>query len=637
MMWLDRFQRWGWLSLLVAAVCMTLPVAAEENAAGPTPAQVFDARFKAIDSIEFTIDGPEHSKALLAELKGLLPPGDAHRERLYQSMVCTLGFDERHDEGLAFAKAGTVAAEKADDAIAMTRFYLCLASYTEANAPPSEVLPIYAQAIEAARRSGDPDLIGYSVAFRGAVYSIQGEQALALLDFLEAQRLFESAGMTADAENNLFNIAVAYRRMGEFAKAADYLAQREAVAVKKDDKATLIGVYSQIGFLHEEQGKFDAAEAAFKKALELARKTDSRTSLGSSRLALAGVYVQTGRHRLALTTLERAKKDFETGVSDTSNAAMIQLYSGKAKAGLGQHREALKDFDAADTALTRLENLRYLALLYDARSRSHEAVKDYAAATSDLKRLLEVRQALTEKVRSQQTLLLQHQFDTTRRDLENAQLSAEKALREQEVASLIKARRWQWAAIVLAAAMLVLLSVLAVRQVLRLRRLQVLALTDTLTGAANRRRIERFANEQITDALANNRKFTILTLDVDYFKRINDTYGHMVGDQVLVRVCNACQAGLREFDVLGRTGGEEFLVVLPRTLGPQGTQVAERLRANVAAMDLSDIAPGLSASISLGVAEFKNEDRELKELMRRADNALYRAKAEGRNRVEIEP
>ncbi|HEX5755727.1 MAG TPA: tetratricopeptide repeat-containing diguanylate cyclase [Arenimonas sp.] len=595
----------------------------------------FDARFKEIDSSSFEIDDAEHAQRLLEELRSLLPPGDAARERLYSTMQCALSFDNDNAGGLAFAEEKLQLALAAEDHAVASRLYYCKGGYQSALGASDDELVSYEAGIAEALKAGDSVLAAFGVAFRGAVHSIRGEQARALIDFLDAQERFRQAGEDIDAEGMLFDIAVAYRRMELFDKAEQYLTEIEAKARAEDDKSTLVGVLFQLGFLHEERGELELAEASFKQALELSRQQDDRGSIGSARLALAGVYVQTDRHSSALGALRRAGADF-AATSNQSNDGLLALYTGQARAGLGQHREALQAFAEAEAALKAEGNLRYQALLYHARSHSHEAMKDHAAANADLKQYISVRQQLGENMRTEQTLLLQHQFDTARRDLENQRLTAEKALREQEVAALVKTRRWQWAAIVMGAVLMVVLSVLAVRQVLRLRRLQVLALTDSLTGVGNRRRIERYANEQISESLAQKRTFTVLTVDVDYFKRINDTYGHGAGDQVLVRVAQTCEAALREFDQIGRTGGEEFLIVLPRTQLAQAVQVAERLRSNVAKLDLEDLTPGLKPSISIGVAEFKSEDRELKELMRRADNALYRAKANGRDRVEVE-
>ncbi|HEY0310240.1 MAG TPA: GGDEF domain-containing protein, partial [Luteimonas sp.] len=123
---------------------------------------------------------------------------------------------------------------------------------------------------------------------------------------------------------------------------------------------------------------------------------------------------------------------------------------------------------------------------------------------------------------------------------------------------------------------------------------------------------------------------------VDHFTQVNDRHGHLTGDQVLARIAGTCRDALRHFDLLGRTGGEEFLVLLPRTRLEHAQPIAERLRTAIAALDCSDIAEGLHLSISIGMAELREDDAHLKDLVARADAALYRAKANGRNRIEAE-
>jgi diguanylate cyclase (GGDEF)-like protein len=126
-----------------------------------------------------------------------------------------------------------------------------------------------------------------------------------------------------------------------------------------------------------------------------------------------------------------------------------------------------------------------------------------------------------------------------------------------------------------------------------------------------------------------------VAFDIDHFKRINDTWGHAAGDVVLQRIANACRIALRPGDRIGRTGGEEFTLVLPSTRSRDAILVAERLREAVEAIDCTDIDPALRVTISLGVAEWTEADATLARITARADEMLYRAKNRGRNRVEL--
>ena len=126
----------------------------------------------------------------------------------------------------------------------------------------------------------------------------------------------------------------------------------------------------------------------------------------------------------------------------------------------------------------------------------------------------------------------------------------------------------------------------------------------------------------------------VIVLDIDRFKRINDTWGHAAGDLVLQRVAHTCRVELRAWDHIGRIGGEEFLVVLHSGAPQQAQEITERLRAAVERLDFSSVAPDLRVTISLGVHVARGYDSSA--AIAAADSMLYRAKESGRNRVEVE-
>jgi diguanylate cyclase (GGDEF)-like protein len=169
------------------------------------------------------------------------------------------------------------------------------------------------------------------------------------------------------------------------------------------------------------------------------------------------------------------------------------------------------------------------------------------------------------------------------------------------------------------------------RQLVELRRL---ARTDALTGAPNRAALLDDGQHQLALCRRQQRPFSALLLDLDYFKRINDTWGHQTGDEALRHSFRILRDDLRSYDVLfGRYGGEEFVLFLPGAALAQACALAERLRARLAAQPLVRAGqPPIPLTVSIGVAEAQpggNLDR----LLGRADAALYRAKAEGRDRV----
>jgi len=169
----------------------------------------------------------------------------------------------------------------------------------------------------------------------------------------------------------------------------------------------------------------------------------------------------------------------------------------------------------------------------------------------------------------------------------------------------------------------------------RSRQLEALAFTDPLTGLDNRRSMLRRLAAAVSGARRHGRPLAAAMLDLDHFKTINDTYGHDVGDAVLIMVSQRLTERLRKEDVVGRHGGEEFLVLLPDTTGPAADAAIEALRHAVADTPMQAGGHDITITVSAGLATWSGEDAE--ELMRRADVALYAAKAAGRNAVRSAP
>ena len=164
---------------------------------------------------------------------------------------------------------------------------------------------------------------------------------------------------------------------------------------------------------------------------------------------------------------------------------------------------------------------------------------------------------------------------------------------------------------------------------------QSLALTDPLTNLHNRRSLFELGRIEFARAHRMNRSFCCMMLDLDHFKKINDTYGHPVGDQVLKEFAKRCKASVREVDLVGRYGGEELIILLPETDRRTATRVAERLRASVAATPIKVSGNEIAVTVSIGVAEKDENTLQLDTLIARADQAMYIAKHKGRNCVAV--
>lgn len=164
------------------------------------------------------------------------------------------------------------------------------------------------------------------------------------------------------------------------------------------------------------------------------------------------------------------------------------------------------------------------------------------------------------------------------------------------------------------------------------RRLLKMATTDPLTGLVNRIRLDEKLFECHQFYQRTGRTFSVIIIDLDYFKRVNDTYGHLIGDKTLVNLSRLLSDNIRSIDTLGRWGGEEFMIICPETSSEGGKQLAEKIQAVIERYDFPHIH---TLTCSFGISESREGDR-IENVVGRADSALYRAKEEGRNRICID-
>jgi len=161
------------------------------------------------------------------------------------------------------------------------------------------------------------------------------------------------------------------------------------------------------------------------------------------------------------------------------------------------------------------------------------------------------------------------------------------------------------------------------------KRLEKLSITDTLTQISNRLNLDNCFKIEFERAKRYKNEFAIILIDIDYFKKLNDTYGHKIGDDVLIQISQLLKNSIRTIDILGRWGGEEFLIITPQTDITQAKNLANKIRFLIETYDFKDIG---KLTCSFGVTEFIQKDKQ-GDMFKRADKALYEAKANGRNTI----
>jgi diguanylate cyclase (GGDEF)-like protein len=279
-----------------------------------------------------------------------------------------------------------------------------------------------------------------------------------------------------------------------------------------------------------------------------------------------------------------------------------------------------------------------VAIAYRTRARAYAGMHDYRRAYADLteylsryraanlERRLRLQETIKERAVAQQEIarnaVLQHQLELTR----------QRASRQRETL------RWAAAADTAGVLVIALLSYILITNLRHRRQLMRLATEDNLTGMPNRGRTVELATAALEAAAAQNRPLTVAIIDLDHFKTINDRCGHAAGDYVLREFARVSRGSLRAGDILGRWGGEEFLLILPDTSLDAALASVERLRVLALAIQVpsSTADDPMRVTFSAGLATTAEGARSLDEIIARADAALYEAKHEGRDLVRID-
>ncbi|WP_348753554.1 tetratricopeptide repeat-containing diguanylate cyclase [uncultured Aquincola sp.] len=573
---------------------------------------------------------PETSRALAEQaLDTLAREPDADLQLRARGLLCD--YQTERDLAAAQAQAGLMRNQLrfARRPGAEAAVLICEGGIEEARGASARALELLERAVASAQQAADEELMADALFQRGYLRGVQGELATGLADMRAAMALYDKLQQTQQAQNTLNGIAVLFNRMGDAAQARAYLEsslrlQREAGRVR-EQMVTL----HNLGRTLENMGEWAEAHKAFEEALQLARKLDYPRGEAYALRGLASVRNARGAPAEALALLDLAAPMQE----DTPDArlqaqsllqrgiALRQLHRPAEAAGV--LRQALAIFEQADSLAEQVSTRAQLAgLLHDQG--------DWRAAYEQQAAWKEASDTLLKRQLDQRYATLKIEFNSAAKERENELLLRDKAAADAALAHERRIGTLKLVVLLLATALAALLAVLAWRQRCSGRAMRELAMTDELTALPNRRHLLA----QLEAALrAGNRQGALMILDLDHFKRFNDLRGHLVGDEVLRAVAAVLRQAAQRPAVVGRLGGEEFALWLPRADIVRAAEVAEQLRRQVQSIDTRAWElDGSPITVSIGLSLAERED-DVSSLLRRADEALYAAKAAGRNRV----
>jgi diguanylate cyclase (GGDEF)-like protein len=424
--------------------------------------------------------------------------------------------------------------------------------------------------------------------------------------------------------------------MGDFDQALDLT--HETIEWEKAHHADqmLSGTRYARGEVLLEKRDYRAALAEFGEARRLAGQLDDHQGVAFADLRICESKIGLGQTAAARASCAAAQAGFEAAgvlqmIKETQALlAHADLDEGKYAAALAALNGVL-DHQGADIVP------RWVPELYELRARANAGLHNYAAAYADLRAYVQRARAATDADRARSGRVLRARFRVDNEIERNASLKRELALSKER--SDLQREQLQRRTEVMAAgvALIALLIYILTATQIHRRQLQRLATEDSLTKLPNRRRIAELAMAALADAHTRNEPLTLALVDLDHFKLINDACGHAVGDRVLKDLATVTRRILVDGEVMGRWGGEEFLLLLPGLPLDLAMARVEALRAAVLEIKLpeSGVAEGLRVSLSAGMATSYEGAASLDEIIVRADVALYEAKRDGRNLVRV--
>jgi diguanylate cyclase (GGDEF)-like protein len=468
---------------------------------------------------------------------------------------------------------------------------------------------------------------------RGLLEHRQGREDLAIVTLTQAYRDSGNAATEAHIMSADY-LSLVMRSMGDYSQAL-------ALNQEKIDWDTAHGAATSLsvsrfmrGQILKQTGDYNGSIAEFEKARKLSVSLGDPQGVAFADQRICDAHIELGRLEAAQRECASAERTFSA--ADSADAVKeTKVLQGRIDLGLGRP-------DLALAAMNRVLDQggadippRVVGSMYEWRAQADAALHNYRDAYNDLQEHVKRYTAANDAERIRQAGALRARFETDREIERNSSLKRE--LETSQEQSSRQAQRLRWNSVVVVAGVCIIALLIYFLLANRSYRAQLLQLAsqDPLTGLPNRRRTLELAVAALESARDTKLPLTIALIDMDHFKDINDRCGHAAGDHVLMEFSRAGREALRDTDILGRWGGEEFLLVMPETPVEFAIASLERLRTLVFGIRLPPSGSGMRVSLSAGLASLEEGVKSLEDLIARADAALYAAKNEGRDLIRL--
>lgn len=571
---------------------------------------------------------PERSRALAEQaLQALTRQPDANLEVEAHWLLCDYHGERDREAARSHLEAARALLPQITRPALEARVLGCEGSLAELAGDNQKAFALYDRAVGRAEAGGDDEVLANALYERGYLHGVHGELASGLIDLRRANEIYEHSRLPEEALNTQLAVATLFDRMGDHAQARRYFedalqAQRSA-GLQREQAVT----HHNLGRAQQSLGDTVAARGSFEASLALSRELHYARAEVYALRGLAGVENTEGHPEAALPLLDQAAT-LLSSAPDERLRGHLALQRGIALRLLGRPAESLAPLSLAERVFANAGAQAELSTALGELAASQAALGNHAIAYQTAQRFKTISDSLLNRQIEERFATLKLEFDNAATERENRVLKREKVAVEKALAEEQRANTLRAVALALAILLVAAMAVLVRRDRRTSRRMHRLAMVDELTQLWNRRHVLG----TLQGLLDGGQRCAVMIADIDFFKAINDSHGHLVGDDILRAVAARLKESAPERAEVGRLGGEEFIVVMPVTDADEALPAAEALRAAIAALDATRWMPYRGVTVSIGFS-LCAPGADMTVSLQQADDALYAAKRDGRNCV----
>ena len=495
----------------------------------------------------------------------------------------------------------------------------------------------YLLAEKYAKINENPKLLADTYAYIAHFYSNGHNDSEALKYYHQAYLLFEQIGDELNMAYLKVDMSNSYSLMFDEVKAIKLAIEASDYFNKHQYYFDELFSQNMLAKIYLRKKNYQKAELAYLRVIVLTEQANKKTYVYLAYLGLASTYhhsQQAEKARVFWKKYKEHQPDYENPAAKRS-AVVLEAKLAIADNNIKKAINALTELEVILKPLNIKTAVSWYVELFDLQAKIAIKQNDYQTAYFKQKKARELQKdyyhAEREIVRSKYKVM----FDTDQALLKNKLLERDKQLDKSALENAAQQQKLQSLLISAMSIFALALIFFIYHQRKNSKILHKLANTDALTELANRRYTFIYAENMLAQSKKYQQSFAIIIFDIDHFKKINDTYGHTGGDIALKGISDIANEYVRSNDILGRIGGEEFLVILPNTSSKQAYDIAERIRQGIEKADITLGDEIVNISASFGISQLTQNQPNFNQIFHEADIALYQAKNSGRNCITL--